>query len=358
MGRSGVTTFDLPAARQATEPPEARGLRRDEVRLLVSRLDGRVEHRHFHELPHLLQRGDLLVVNTSGTLSASLQAERADGTRVELHVSTELPGHFWTVELRQLGPIASQPLQIAAAGETVRLPAGARAALLSPYPFAGNLAATSRLWLAALELPLPLVDYLARYGSPIRYEHVPRPWPIADYQTVFATEMGSAEMPSAGRPFTRELVAAVRASGVGIAPLVLHAGVSSLEQHEPPYEERYRVPRETAQRINEAHAAGRTVIAVGTTVVRALETVTDEDGLTHPGEGWTDLVIAADDELRAVDGLLTGLHEPQATHLSMIRAIARRAGERGGAIIDRGYREAIEHGYLWHEFGDSHVILP
>lgn len=358
MGRAGVTTFVLPAARQATEPPEARGLRRDEVRLLVSHLDGRVEHRPFHELPHLLQPGDLLVVNTSGTLSASLQAERADGTRVELHISTELPGHLWTVELRQLGPVASKPLQIAAAGEALRLPAGGRAALLAPYPFGGDLSATSRLWAAALELPLPLVDYLARYGSPIRYEHVPRPWPIADYQTVFATEMGSAEMPSAGRPFTRELVDALRATGVGIAPLVLHAGVSSLEQHEPPYEERYRVPRETAERINEAHAAGRTVIAVGTTVVRALETVTDEGGITHPGAGWTDLVVAPDDEVRAIDGLLTGLHEPRATHLSMIRAIARRASDGGGAVIDRAYREAIEQGYLWHEFGDSHLILP
>ena len=357
MGRAGVTTFDLPVARQATEPPEARGLRRDEVRLLVSHLDGRLEHRHFHELPQVLQAGDLLVVNTSGTLSASLQAERADGTRVELHISTELPGHLWTVELRRLGPIASKPLQIAAAGETLRLPAEGRATLLAPYPFGGNLLAASRLWAAALELPLPVVDYLARYGSPIRYEHVPRPWPIADYQTVFATELGSAEMPSAGRPFTRELVSALLASGVGIAPLVLHTGVSSLEHHEPPYEERYRVPRDTAERINGAHAAGRTVIAVGTTVVRALETVTDERGITHPGAGWTDLVIAPDDELRAVDGLLTGLHEPHATHLSMIRAIARRASERGAALIDRAYREAIEHGYLWHEFGDTHLIL-
>jgi S-adenosylmethionine:tRNA ribosyltransferase-isomerase len=174
---------------------------------------------------------------------------------------------------------------------------------------------------------------------------------------VFATEMGSAEMPSAGRPFTRELVAALLARGVGIVPLVLHTGVSSLEHHEPPYEERYRVPRDSAERINDAHAAGRTVIAVGTTVVRALETVTDESGITHPGAGWTDLVIAPDDELRAVDGLLTGLHEPHATHVSMIRAIARRAGDRGAAAIDRAYREAIEHGYLWHEFGDTHLIL-
>ena len=357
-GRAGMMAFDPAVALHATEPPEARGLRRDEVRLLVSHLDGRLEHRRFYELPQVLRAGDLLVVNTSGTLAASLQAKRADGTRVELHISTELPGHLWTVELRQLGPVASKPLQTAAAGETVRLPADGRATLLAPYPFGGRLLATSRLWAAALELPMPVVDYLAQYGSPIRYEYVPQAWPIDDYQTIFATEMGSAEMPSAGRPFTRELVAALRASGVGIAPLVLHTGVSSPEHHEPPYEERYRVPHETAERINEAHAAGRTVIAVGTTVVRALETVTDEHGIVHPGAGWTDLVIAPDDELHAIDGLVTGLHEPHATHVSMIRAIARRAGGRGAAVIDRAYREAIEHGYLWHEFGDAHLILP
>src|SRR5262249_46803982 len=262
-------------AHHATEPPEARGLRRDEVRLLVSHLDGRLEHRRFYELPQVLRAGDLLVVNASGTLAASLQAARADGTRVELHISTELPGHLWTVELRQLGPVASKPLLISAAGEALRLPADGRATLLAPYPFGGHLPATSRLWAAALELPLPVVDYLARYGSPIRYEYVPRPWPIADYQTVFATEPGSAEMASAGPPLPGELVASLLASGIGIAPLVLHTGVSSPEHHEPPYEERYRVPRETAERINSTHAAGRTVIAVGTTVVRALETVTD-----------------------------------------------------------------------------------
>jgi S-adenosylmethionine:tRNA ribosyltransferase-isomerase len=357
MGRAGVAAFDLPTARHATEPPEARGLRRDRVKLLVSRLDGRVEHRRFDELPHLLRPGDLLVVNASGTLAASLPAERPDGARIELHISTELPGQLWTVELRQPGPIASTPLWTAAAGETVRLPDGGRATILAPYPFAGELSAVSRLWAAVLQLPLPLVDYLARYGSPIRYGHVPRPWPIADYQTVFATEMGSAEMPSAGRPFTREILAALRGAGIDVAPLVLHAGVSSLEHREPPYEERYRVPRETAERINQAHAAGHTVIAVGTTVVRALETVSDDRGVTHPGAGWTDLVIAPDHELQAVDGLLTGLHEPQATHLSVIRAVARRAGGQGTAAIERAYREALERDYLWHEFGDAHLIV-
>jgi S-adenosylmethionine:tRNA ribosyltransferase-isomerase len=315
-------------------------------------------HTRFDRLPEVLTAGDLLVVNASGTLNASLAAERADGQRLELHLSTELPGNLWTVEVRRPQAHASKAFRDALAGETLILPGGGRATLLAPYPFSGDLAAHSRLWAAALQVPKPLGKYLERYGAPIRYENVPQAWPAKDYQTVFATDMGSAEMPSAGRPFTRELVAALLASGVSIAPLVLHTGVSSLEDHEPPYEERYGVPRGTAERVNQTHESGHCVIAVGTTVVRALETVTDDLGITHPGEGWTSLVIAADVDVRSVDGLLTGFHEPHATHLSIIEAIARRVGPAGQRAINRAYRKALEHGYLWHEFGDSHLILP
>jgi len=224
----------------------------------------------------------------------------------------------------------------------------------------GDLAAPSRLWAAVLELPMPLGAYLQRFGTPIRYGYVPRAWPADAYQTVFATQMGSAEMPSAGRPFTRELVSHLFAAGVAIAPIVLHTGVSSLEDHEPPYEERFCVPRQTADRVNRAHAEGRRVIAVGTTVVRALETVTDDTRVTHPGEGWTSFVVSPEYSLRAVDGLLTGLHEPRATHLAIIQAVARRhlPPAEATAAIDRAYREAIAGDYLWHEFGDTHLILP
>jgi len=356
-----LDTFELPPALHATEPPEARGLRRDEVRLLVSHLDGRLEHLRFHDLPRVLRAGDLLIVNASGTLNAALYAERSSGMHVELHLSTQLPGGLWTVEVRLLGARGTQPLREALAGETLRLAAGGRATLLAPYPYLGDLSAESRLWAAVLELPLPLRAYLERFGSPIRYGYVPRAWPLDAYQTVFATEMGSAEMPSAGRPFSREVVARLFAAGVSIAPILLHTGVSSLEDHEPPYEERYSVPRQTADQINDAHAAGHRVIAVGTTVVRALETVTDDRQVTHPGEGWTNLVIAPDRATRAVDGLITGLHEPRATHLAIIQAVVRRGLESADAtkkIIRDAYREALAHGYLWHEFGDTHLILP
>jgi S-adenosylmethionine:tRNA ribosyltransferase-isomerase len=293
MAATGVIgDLELPASLEAGEPPEARGLRRDAVRLLVSDVEhDSIEHARFRDLPRWLSAGDLLVVNTSGTLNAALSVKTGAGQRFELHLSTRLPGGFWTVELRRPGPVASLPYREARAGLGLRLEADGRATLLAPYPLVTGLDSPSRLWIAALELPVPEVEYLDRYGFPIRYAYVRRSWPSSMYQTVFASEPGSAEMPSAGRPFTPELVTELVSRGIEIAPLLLHTGVSSLEDHEPPYEEFYRVPCETAERVNAARAAGRRVVAVGTTVVRALETVTDENGTTHPGEGWTGLVI-------------------------------------------------------------------
>jgi S-adenosylmethionine:tRNA ribosyltransferase-isomerase len=211
--------------------------------------------------------------------------------------------------------------------------------------------------MAALDLDEPVLSYLERFGSPIRYNYVPHPWPESMYQTVFVTEPGSAEMPSAARPFTPELVTQLVASGVEIAPLLLHTGVASLEDHEPPYEEFYRVPPETADRVNAAKSSGHRVVAVGTTVIRALETVTDSRGRVFPGEGWTTLVIGPERRLRAVTGMITGFHEPHATHLAMIEQVIVAAGGRSLSHLDRAYREAQEAGYLWHEFGDSHLIL-
>jgi S-adenosylmethionine:tRNA ribosyltransferase-isomerase len=371
---SVIPDFDLPTQLEAAEPPEARGLRRDEVRLLVSDLEhDRIAHARFHDLPSWLGAGDLLVVNTSGTLNAALPAVGDAGDSFELHLSTRPSGGYWIVELRKPGPAASLPSRDARPGMRLRLPAGALATLLAPYPWNGTLDAPSRLWIAAVQIPdgddASLVSYLGRCGAPIRYSYVPRAWPSSTYQTVFATEPGSAEMPSAGRPFTSDLVARLVSHGIRIAPIVLHTGVASLEDHEPPYEEYYRVPMETADLVNATRRAGRRVVAVGTTVVRALETVTDERAVTHPGEGWTSLVITPARSLRSVNSLITGLHEPRATHLAMLeRVVSAGANTRGrdGAVseafcgpchLERAYAEARRRGYLWHEFGDSHLIL-
>lgn len=362
MAAAGLALTDtstLPANFEAAEPPEARGLTRDSVRLLVSRAEpDAIHHGRFSDLPKWLAPGDLLVVNTSGTLNAALAARADDGEPFELHLSTELPGGFWVVEVRRQGPVAPLPYSHAHPGTTFRLAGRGTATLLAPYPLAGPLDVPSRLWMAALQLAAPVRPYLERFGRPIRYGYVTQPWPPEMYQTIFATEPGSAEMPSAGRPFTPELVTRLISAGVQIAPLVLHTGVASQEDHEPPYEEYFRVPSETADRVNAARRAGHRVIAVGTTVVRALETVTDVRGRTSPGEGWTALVISRDRPLRAVTGMITGLHAPRATHLAMVTQAMAAAGSRApSAHLDRAYRAAREAGYLWHEFGDSHLIV-
>lgn len=344
--------FALPHELEAHEPPEARGLARDQVRLLVSRLErDALVHARFTELAGFLRRGDLLVVNASATINAALPATRSNGEAVVLHLSQRLPSGMWAVELRRPGDTGTRPLLDAAVGEVVSLPESATARLVAPYGAVRNDGGV-RLWVARLDVAEPLDAYVARVGSPIRYGYVPRAWPLSYYQTIFAREPGSAEMPSAARPFTARVLAALARRGVRVAPIVLHTGVSSLEEHEPPYAERYRVTTATARAVNETRAAGGRVIAVGTTAVRALETVASADGFVEPGEGWTDVVIDPERGVYVVDGLLTGFHEPRASHLALLAAIA------GRDHLARAYASALEAGYLWHEFGDVHLLLP
>jgi S-adenosylmethionine:tRNA ribosyltransferase-isomerase len=341
-----VSAVESHARIEAHEPPEARGVARDCVRLLVSsRRNGSIVHGRFRDLPQFLAPGDLLVVNTSATLPAAVPATRADGTELELRFSTPAPGRdadrYWIVELRR----GDGPFGAVEVGEELVLPAAATARILAPY-------AGTRLWLARIDLSRPLQTYLTEYGQPIRYGYVPRRWPLSAYRNVYAAEPGSAEMPSAGRPFTPELITRLVAGGVLVAPITLHTGVSSQERHEPPYPERFSVPRHTASLVNAVHEWDGRVIAVGTTVVRAIETVSQPHGTVAPGNGWTNLVVSPQRGLWAVDGLLTGLHEPDSSHLEMLRAAV------GEDLLERSYAAALERGYRWHEFGDSHLILP
>ena len=339
-----AVSFALPNELEAHAPPEATGLRRDDVRLLVARReDCRITHARFGELPRFLNAGDLLVVNNSATMPAALDAGYRD-LELELHLSTPLPADArrWVVELRK----ADEPFGDVGAGAVIDLPARGRAEILAPY-LDGR-----RLWVARLELPLPLHEYLARHGRPIRYRYVPERWPLASYQNAYAQEPGSAEMASAGRPLTAELVATLIGKGVLLAPITLHAGVSSPERHERPYPERYEVAAATARLVNAVHSWGGRVVAVGTTVVRALETVARLDGTVSPGAGWTGLVVTPERGMRTVDGLISGWHEAEASHLDLLRAIA------GDALLRRSYETALAAGYRWHEFGDSHLILP
>ena len=348
-----LLNFTLSSTLEAGEPPEARGLERDEVRLMVSYIStNQVVHTRFRQIGDFLEPGDVLVINTSGTLNAALPATRSDGTHLELHLSTHLPTNRWVVEMRAYQDNrekTTRPFYHIHPGESFELPAGASVTFHTPYA-PGQ--AVSRLWVATLNLPDPVHDYLDQHGFPIRYSYVKEGWPLSYYQTVFATEMGSAEMPSAGRAFTPELLTRLIARGIQIAPLLLHTGVASTEHKEPVYEEYYRVAESTARLVNAAHLAHQRVIAVGTTVVRALETVTDSSGVTHPGEGWTDILITPQRGIRAVNGMLTGLHEPLSTHLAMLETLT------GRAHLEITYREALKERYLWHEFGDLHLILP
>jgi S-adenosylmethionine:tRNA ribosyltransferase-isomerase len=355
--------FVLPAERVAHEPPEARGLARDEVRLLVSDPDSDgVRHATVRELPDFLSPGDLLVVNASATINAALDGWRSRFTGaadefVALHLSSPVPwsddARRWVVELRRLTPDGTRPLFDARPGERIRLRGGGSATLVAPFGARGSGMPNGsvRLWEADLACPGGVVAYAAEFGAPIRYDYVPGQWPLYMYQTMFGIEPGSAEMPSAGRPFTADIVMRLQAKGVVVAPIVLHTGVASLEAGEPPYPERFRVTRCAADAVNRARASHNRVVAVGTTVARALETVASPDGTVTAAEGWTDLVITPERGVRVVDALITGFHEPRASHLALLEAFAGR-GHLGVA-----YRAALETGYLWHEFGDLHLIV-
>jgi S-adenosylmethionine:tRNA ribosyltransferase-isomerase len=347
LGATALTSFELPDSLCAAEPPEARGLRRDQVRLLVA--DGHnLAHRRFADLPGQLTAGDLVVVNTSATLPAAVDGALPDGRQVVVHFATDLDDGTWVVEVRPAldahGPVASL-----VDGERVWLAGDACATLVAPYPDADEPA--TRLWRAALRGP-DVLALLYRHGRPITYGYLRDRWPLESYQTIFATHPGSAEMPSAGRPFTAELVASLVTAGIRVAPLTLHTGVSSPEAGEAPAPERYEVPEGTAALVNLTRRTGGRVIATGTTVTRALETVADVNGCLTPGRGWTHLVLGPDRPARVVDGLITGWHAPGASHLLLLEAVA------GAELVSAAYQQAVLHGYLWHEFGDSALLLP
>ncbi|MGO9383058.1 MAG: S-adenosylmethionine:tRNA ribosyltransferase-isomerase [Mycobacterium sp.] len=343
------THFRRPPGSDAVEPPEAHGVARDAVKLLVAHPGG-VSHARFADLGDYLRPGDLLVVNNSATLPASVDGRRA-GRTIAVHFSMARAEKLWVVELRPAADAGGHLTDIRP-GERIDLPGGAAVVIGSSYPEPGVEGA--RLWTARAIIEGPegsVGSYLARHGRPIRYSYVPRQWPLRYYQTVFARHAGSAEMPSAARPFSTELVTALVSAGIAIAPITLHAGVSSAEAGEPPTPEPFEVPAATARLVNSAHAAGGRIIAVGTTVTRALESAANTNGVVRQAVGWTDLVLGPGRPCRVVDGLITGWHDVGASHLLLLEAVA------GPDLVATAYREAVEHGYLWHEFGDSALLL-
>ncbi|HEX4726548.1 MAG TPA: S-adenosylmethionine:tRNA ribosyltransferase-isomerase [Jatrophihabitans sp.] len=337
-----ITTFELPAGLAAAAPPPTRA----GVRLLVASRSG-IEHARFNDLGLFLSPGDLVVVNTSGTLAAAVDGtRRRDQQTVTVHFATALDDGNWVVELRPEHN-ATGPLPDSRIGDVIMLPGNLPIVLTGPYPD-GQL----RLWRASIEVAVDMLAHLARHGRPIRYGYVPKPYPLTDYQTVFAREPGSAEMPSAGRPFTTELVTELVTRGIAIAPITLHTGVSSQEVGEPPQPERYLVPATTARAVNLTRGWGGRVVGVGTTVTRALESAADRTGVVHERSGWTELVLGPQRPALVVSGLITGWHPPGTSHLELLEAVA------GAELVERAYHEAVRTRYLWHEFGDSCLLLP
>jgi S-adenosylmethionine:tRNA ribosyltransferase-isomerase len=344
------TQFSAPQDRTATEPSELRGLRRDAVRLMIATPAG-VRHGVFYRLAEYLRAGDVLVVNTSATVPGQLTGERK-GAPVIVHVANRLPDGTRAVELRS-APNAATPILDGRVGERIGLPSGGVVQLIAPYPESGSSPTGhgNRLWRAQISVPGALSDYLREQALPISYGYLNGSFPISAYQTIFSLHPGSAEMPSAARPFSAELVTRLVTQGVIFAPITLHTGLSSQDAGEAPQPEWFEVSQTTADLVTTSRARGGRVIAVGTTATRAIESAAQRDGAVAAASGWTELVISPERPVRVVDGLITGWHNPDASHLLLVESVA------GAELTQRAYHAAVAEGYLWHEFGDSCLFL-
>jgi S-adenosylmethionine:tRNA ribosyltransferase-isomerase len=342
-----TTTFTAPAF--APAPAEARGARRDATRLLVARPDG-IVHAHFHELADHLGAGDLVVVNNSATVAGQADARSTRHGAVVVHAATPLEDGTWVVEVRT-APDAARAVLDAQPGDRLTL-GGATLDLLEPYPRDGSspTGTGSRLWRA--RTTGDLTRAMARHGRPISYGYLDRAYPLEAYQTIFGAVPGSAEMPSAARPFTTDLVTRLVSHGIGVAPITLHTGVSSQEAGEAPQPEKFEVTASNASAVNAVRAGGGRLVAVGTTVTRALESAVDASGRVVARSGWTERVVTPGDPPRVVTGLVSGWHDPAASHLLLVEAVA------GARLAQAAYDEAVAGGYLWHEFGDAALFLP
>ncbi len=344
--------FQLPKELKCALPTEKRGLARDEVRLMVSnRKTDKIHHAQFKDIGSFLQEGDVLVVNTSATLPAALDIQLPNGEAGRIHLSTRKSELKWVVEIRSIFENATHRYNGISIGNKFRLPKGGQVTIQQPFYKENHSENHLYLWEGKFDVPIPMEDYLIQYGKPIRYDRLSANYPLDYYQTVFSSEMGSSEMPSAGRAFTPELVAQLIIKGIQFAPILLHTGVSSLESNEQPYPEFYKISETAASLLNLAKKENRRIIAVGTTAVRALESATNNKGRVMTCEGWTNLCITPERGMRITDGLLTGFHEPSASHLLMLGALANLSH------LQLCYDEALKQRYHWHEFGDLHLIL-
>lgn len=341
--------FNLPDALACPQPTELRNIARDDVRLLVTSNEGDAEHTHFHQLANYLKAGDVLVVNTSATQAAAFPVTLPNGANGVVHLSTQTAKNEWLAEVRQIKANKTIRWKGGSTGTTFQLEGGAQLHLLEQYYEDRELL---HLWKVKLVTNQAIDNYIAEYGLPIQYENLDKRQPLAYYQTYFSFHPGSSEMPSAARGFTQNLVNRLLQKGVVFAPILLHTGVSSLEENEAPYPEYMDVNPVTASILNVAKRTGKRIVAVGTTAVRAVESATNDKGEVKPFKGYTDLYIQSSHGMKTINALLTGFHEPKASHLHMLQSLA------GLKHIENAYTSAIQREYYWHQFGDLHLILP
>lgn len=340
--------FELPDALACPLPTEDRGLRRDDVRLLVTQNGKAAQHDIFRNFDTYLERGDVLVVNTSAMIASALPVSLPNGLLGRLHLSTRLSGDEWLVEIRALRGNTTARWRDGKIGMGFDLPGGGRFVLKRRFYKDKQFL---DLWIGTLHSPQGVSSYLEEQALPIKYTQLESPFPLSYYQTYFSFHKGSAEMPSASRGFTQTLMQKLLRKGVRVVPILLHTGVSSLEDHERPYPEYVEVDPVAAMQLNVAKAMGKRIIAVGTTAVRAVESAADKAGLVHPFRGHTELYIDSQYKMKVANGLVTGFHEPKASHLHMLQAMA------GQAHISAAYKVALASNYHWHQFGDLHLIF-
>jgi S-adenosylmethionine:tRNA ribosyltransferase-isomerase len=342
--RTSDYDFDLPPERIAQAPAE----RRDASRLLVvDRATGTLSHRVFSDLVDYVPAGDALVLNETRVFPARLLGTRASGAEAEVLLLTPRGGEekLWTALVRPGSKLKP--------GRTVDISDELSVEIVESTPGGERI--------VRLHTPLSLTEALDRYGEvplPPYVQHRATEEDRERYQTVYARERGSVAAPTAGLHFTPELLAALEAKGVRIVRLVLHVGVGTFRpvETDDPAEHRmhsewYHVPADAAAALNEIRAGGGSIWAVGTTVTRTLETVTDEAGVVHAGEGWTDIFIRPPYPYRAVDHLVTNFHLPRSTLLMLVAAFA------GYEMMMRAYREAIGEGYRFFSYGDAMLIV-
>lgn len=346
---SSLIQFELPHHLACPEPTERRNMERDEIRLLVTKKQGQTEHTIFKDLPRFLNTGDVLVVNTSATIPAALPVSLPGGAGGRLHISTRLNNRNWLIEIREISGNRTVRWKGGEEGMAFQLRSGAVVTLEQRFYDAGELL---HLWMAHFTINQPMQTYLSANALPVQYDNLSQQYPLSYYQTFFSFHPGSAEMPSAGRGFTTGLTDRLLKKGIVLAPIVLHTGVSSLEEKEMPYPEHMEIDPVTASIINSAKSNGKRIIAVGTTAIRAIETAVNEQEKVVPYRGQTKLFIDKDHTLKVANGLLTGFHEPHASHLNILQAVA------GFEHINSAYKAALKAGYYWHQFGDLHLILP